>query len=201
MDGFGLQTTTPPSSANGAAPAGCITADCTKLGVGIEVQVPSAFQNNVLNVYEDPGHAFVYIRESGRITAILSFGPGERIGAGNKRIFQNGNLRGNAHWPLSGMANTWEFPISSQQMNDAKQAMADFRAHVPNYTPHEQCTTAALSIAARAGVSLPSGVGPVIAINPRLFSDNLANPYHLNQQMTQRYGAPTVVDTNSFPPP
>jgi len=38
-----------------------------------------------------------------------------------------------------------------------------FKANPPNYTPTFQCTSAAVSMAAKIGVSLPSGVGPTKA--------------------------------------
>ena len=182
-----------------------------KLGIGIEPIDPAAVQNNVLNVAVDTGHTFVYIRNLGVVTTMLSFGPGSQIGPNNIVQFLRGNLPGNAHWPLTGSTNTWEFPISTGQMNTAKQAISDFKAHVPNYTTTMQCTSAALSIATTAGVSLPSGVGPVIARESRtwrghtvgvtLWHGDVANPYHLNKQMTEAQGAPTVVDTGTFPAP
>jgi RHS repeat-associated protein len=171
------------------------------IGIGIEVPADSAVSNNTLNAAADPGHTFVYFRDaSGTITALLSFGPGEPIGATNKQRFTNGDIPGNANWPLGGNANTWEFRISSAQMNAGVQAIAQFRQNVPNYTPTRQCTSAAVTIAKRAGVNLPTGVGPVIAraYGRTLYRANTPNPYHLNRQMTARYGAPTVVNTSVF---
>lgn len=172
---------------------------------------PSAVHDNVLNVAVDPGHAFVYIKSLGQVTSILSFGPGSPIGPSNIVQFLRGSLSGNAHWPLGGSANTWEFSIDKEHTDAAKKAISDFKDHVPNYTITSQCTSAALSVAAKAGLNLPSGVGPVIARESRvvrgheigvtLWSGNVANPYHLNQQMTEKYGSPTVVDTGTFPAP
>jgi len=182
-----------------------------KLGIGIEPVDPSAVHNNVLNVAIDPGHAFVYIKNLGQVTSILSFGPGAQIGPSNIVQFLRGGLAGNAHWPLGGSANTWEFPIDKEHTDAAKKAISDFKQNVPNYTITSQCTSAALTVAAKAGLSLPSGVGPVIARESRvvrgheigvtLWSGNVANPYHLNQQMIQSYGSPTVVNTGTFPAP
>jgi RHS repeat-associated protein len=174
-----------------------------KLGIGIEPPDPSAIKDGVLNVAVDPGHTFVYLKQLGSVTSILSYGPGEPIGTSNKSQFLKGTLKGNAHWPLSGSANTWKFPITAAQMNTAKQAITVFKSNVPNYTPQFQCAAGALSIAAKADVSLPSGVGPVIAreYGITFWSGNVANPYHLNQQMTAAHGAPVVVNTNSFPTP
>jgi hypothetical protein len=102
-------------------------------------------------------------------------------------------------------------PPASGQLNTASQAISQFKQNVPNYTTQMQCTSAALSIAAKAGVSLPRGVGPVAARESRtvaghqigvtLWKGNVANPYTLNQQMTAAHGAPTVVNASSFPIP
>jgi hypothetical protein len=82
-------------------------------------------------------------------------------------------------------------------------AIAAFKGHVPNYTPNVQCTSVALSIAAKAGVNLPNGVGPVTAkaYGLTFYNSNVANPYHLNKQMITAHGAPTVVNANGFPTP
>jgi hypothetical protein len=175
-----------------------------RLGIGIEVPKSSAVRGNVLNVAEDSGHTFVYLRDqTSKVVSILSFGPGQQIGASNKDQFKNGNLPGDAHWSLSGSASTWESTITGPQLTVGKQAITDFKAHVPNYTPHVQCTTAALSIAKKVGLTLPSGVGPVVAeaFGRTFFRGNIANPYHLNQQMTAMYGPANVVSTSTFPAP
>jgi hypothetical protein len=78
------------------------------------------------------------------------------------------------------------------------KAIADFKAHVPNYTITFQCATAALSIAQKVGLTLPSGIGPVTAPG---HNQNVANPYHLSQQMTKRFGPPQVVGASAFTPP
>lgn len=83
------------------------------LGIGVEVPANSAVQNNVLDVTADPGHAFAYLKDSsGNITSTLSFGPGGWIAA-NLTAFQNGNLPGNANWPIKGSVSTWESTITS----------------------------------------------------------------------------------------
>jgi hypothetical protein len=163
-----------------------------------------AFTNNVLIVAIDTGHSFAYLRESGTVTSILSFGPGAEITGDNVGAFLSGTLPGDAHWRLHGSVNTWEFPITSQQMSAGKQAIDRFKSHVPNYTVQMQCTSAALFIAAAAGVSLPTGAGTVIYRNsngPTLYTGVMANPYQLNQQMTGTYGAPHVVSYSTFPSP
>jgi len=174
-----------------------------KLGIGIEVPSPSAVRNNVLNVAVDAGHVFVYLKDSsGKVVSILSFGPSKNV-AFNQQLFKSGGLPGNAHWKLTGSANTWESTITLPQLTAGEDAITDFKAHVPNYTVDMQCTTAALSIAQKVGLTLPDGVGPVIAreMGTTYFSGQMANPYHLNQQMTQMYKSPQVVNTSTFPAP
>lgn len=66
------------------------------------------------------------------------------------------------------------------------------------------CATAALSITRKVGLTLPDGVGPVIAEDlGRVYlpQTDAANPYHLDQQMRKMYGNPQVVNTSSFPAP
>jgi hypothetical protein len=93
--------------------------------------------------------------------------------------------------------------ITAPQLSAGKQAITDFKAEKPNYSPYFQCTDAALSIAKKTGITLPDGVGPVIAekFGKNYFSGNLPNPYHLSQQMTKMYGPPQVVSASSFPAP
>jgi hypothetical protein len=167
------------------------------MGIGIEVP-PSS------NVANDPGHTFIYLQDgSGNVVSMLSFGPGTPIGATNKGQFEGGNLPGNAHWPLGGSASTWTFAITPQQLAAGEKAISDFKAHVPNYTPNMQCTSGALSIATKMGVSLPSGVGSITAreYGHTFYSGTVANPYTLNQQMTARFGPGKVVNTSVFPAP
>lgn len=112
-------------------------------------------------------------------------------------------MPGNAHWKLQGSVNTWESYITLPQLTAGEQAITDFKANVPNYTTDFQCTTAALSIAKKAGLTLPDGVGPVIAeeLGQVAFSGSIPNPYHLNKQMTALFGPPQVVSASSFPSP
>jgi hypothetical protein len=78
-----------------------------RFGIGVEAPADSAVTNGVLNVAKDTGHTFAYIKDAnGNVVAMLSFGPGQPIGASNKGEFKSGDLPGNAHWPLSGNANT-----------------------------------------------------------------------------------------------
>lgn len=62
---------------------------------------------------------------------------------------------------------------------------------------------AALSMIRKVGLTLPDGVGPVIAedLGTTYFKGDMANPYHLDQQMRKMYGNPQVVNTSSFPAP
>lgn len=84
------------------------------------------------------------------------------------------------------------------QFKAGAKAIADFKANVPNYTMAFNCTTAALSIAQKAGLTLPSGVGPVTAPG---HNQNVANPYHLSQQMRSQFGPIQIVGASVFAPP
>jgi hypothetical protein len=175
-----------------------------RFGVGIETPDSSAVTNGVLNVAKDPGHTFGYIKDAaGNIVGILSFGPGEPIGATNKGEFKSGDLPGNSHWNLSGNVSTWETPITNGQMAAGMSYIAGFKANTPNYTPGLQCTTATLGLASAMSVNLPSGVGPVIARSYGItaFSSNVANPYQLGRDMTRAFGPPLVVPSGIFPRP
>jgi RHS repeat-associated protein len=186
----------------------CTPDTCDKLGIGIEEPKPSAVTNGVLNVADDPGHTFVYLmRANGKFDSMLSFGPGAQI-TWNKDLFRSGMLPGNVHWPLKGLASTWESYITSDQLNSGSQAIANFKAQRPRYTPTFNCTFAALSIAKGIGLTLPDGVGPVEAIDDlgtrhdlgdNQFTRRIANPYQLTVEMKQQFGPPSVVNTGIFP--
>ncbi len=174
-----------------------------KLGIGIEIPKPDAVTKNVLNVARDPGHTFVYLKDvSSTVVSILSFGPGMSI-PDNKIMFQSGNMPGTGHYPLEGNASTWETFISDGQLKTGEQDINNVKASPPNYTEAFNCTSGALSIASKIGITLPNGVGPVIArkFGYTAFSGNEANPYTLNQQMTAAYGSGRVVSTSAFPAP
>jgi RHS repeat-associated protein len=175
-----------------------------ELGVGVEVPKPKALHNNVFNPLVDYGHTFLYLKDDyGAIVSVFSFGPVEPAPPNEFDLFKTGNLPGNGHWDLKGNANTWSFPISEKQLSAGESDISAFKASPPNYTPIFQCTSAAVSMAAEIGVPLPSGVGPTTArkYHHTFYSKPVANPYHLNQQMTVEDGTPTVVNTSSFPPP
>jgi RHS repeat-associated protein len=177
-----------------------------KIGIGVEVPKASAVNHGVLNLFEDLGHTIVYFKDApGTIVSLLSFGPGEGgVDASDAGRFLKGQLSGNAHWPITGTLSTWESNITSDQLTQGTHAIANFKAHVPHYTPTFNCTSAALSIAAGIGIGLPNGVGPVV-YRPRysiaLYKNSVANPYALSQQMTANFGPPDHADASSFPVP
>jgi len=178
--------------------------DHPMLGVGIELPAPKAVHNNVFNPAVDYGHTFLYLKgDYGDILSIFSFGPIDPAPPHELSHFLAGTLPGNGHWHLDPVANTWSFPISEDQLFNGVIDIDAFKANPPNYTPTFQCTSAAVSMAAKIGVSLPSGVGPTKARKylHTFYNGQVANPYHLNQQMTSEFGPPTVVNTNTFPNP
>jgi RHS repeat-associated protein len=179
------------------------SASSATLGIGIEVPVGSAVKDGVLNVATDPGHVFVFLKDStGKVVAMLSFGP-DAPPADNKTPFKNGDLPGNVHWKLEGEVSVWQSNISSKQLTAGMQLIADFKVDKPHYTIELQCTTASLSIAKKVGLTLPNGVGPIIARRGpiQIYSGNVANPYQLSQQMRAQFGTPETVRASSFPVP
>ena len=187
-----------PKPAALAPPAPSASTQSPKLGIGIEAPNKKAVSKDGLNVAVDTGHTFVYIKDAkGNIVSIHSFGPAKPIGS-NKTDFKEGKVGGNPKWPLQGLVNTWEFDITSEQFDAGVKAESDFKKNPPNYTSTCQCTSTSVTAAAAAGVNLPDGIGHVKAqsYGYSAFSGNLANPYHLNQQMEAAYGAPTVVNSS-----
>jgi len=176
-----------------------------KIGIGIEVPGPDAVQHGVLNLAKDTGHTIAYLKDAqGTIASLLSFGPGDDgITAANANQFLSGRLPGYAHWPITGTLSTWESDITSNQLTQGEQAIANFKAHPPNYTMAFNCTSAALSIAAGIGISLPNGVGPVVyrTYHVTLHNDRVANPYTLSVQMAAQFGNPDHAAAASFPRP
>jgi hypothetical protein len=177
-------------------------------GLGVERPANQAVGPNGLNPAIDPGHTFGYlISPSGSSTSVFSFGPGHPIGAMNKNEFLGGHLSGNAHWPLHGPATVLQWPITPQQYSNGINYLTNFQLHTPNYTPSNQCSSAALDFL-RNGVGLtniPSGVGPVvvppttalgISINGG-YSNQLPNPLSLFNSMTGGVSVPTTI----FPHP
>jgi len=152
-----------------------------------------------------PDTPIAYLKDAqGTIASLLSFGPGDDgITAANANQFLSGRLPGYAHWPITGTLSTWESDITSNQLTQGEQAIANFKAHPPNYTMAFNCTSAALSIAAGIGISLPNGVGPVVyrPYHVTLHNDRVANPYTLSVQMAAQFGNPDHAAAASFPRP
>jgi hypothetical protein len=174
-----------------------------RFGVGIEVPKSSAVQNGVLNVASNPGHAFAYLRDStGKVVSVLSFGPKLSI-MWNPRLFTSGKMPGNAHYPIDENVSTWESRILAPQLQHGEDVIAAFKKNVPNYTWSTQCTSVTISIAQQTGITLPDGVGPVVAEGGviEVARESVPNPYKLSEQMKALYGPPQVVSPSAFPNP
>jgi RHS repeat-associated protein len=172
-----------------------------KLGIGIEPPGSTAVINGVLQPEWDTGHTFVYLEDSNsKIVSILSFGPLGGINGwnGNLARYYAGTLPGNVNWPIKKNVNTWETRITLPQLTEGEFLIASTKSHVPNYTPSIQCTSISLLIASEVGVNLPNGVGPVLGAAKEYSVSNVPNPYTLNKQMTQLYGAPQVRPPSYF---
>jgi RHS repeat-associated protein len=173
-----------------------------KFGIGIEPPSPNAVVNGVLNPSEDTGHTFAYIKDdAGNITNLISVGPSDPIGALNKNSYLNGTLGSVSNWPLSGQVSAYEWDIKGDQLKQCKAAFDDKKKKPGNYSPTNQCTSAAISVGNQCGINVPNGVSPVAVppIKPIFdgYSNNLPNPYGLQQQLNQTM-KPTVAPSSTF---
>jgi hypothetical protein len=69
------------------------------------------------------------------------------------------------------------------------------KASPGNYTKENQCTSSAINLANQCGINVPNGISPVKASG---LSDNLPNPYGLQQQLNNTM-APVSVPALNFP--
>ena len=173
-----------------------------QFGIGIESPSAKAIANGVLDPSIDPGHTFAYLAtDSGNIISVYSMGPAHTV-AFNKESFLNGTLGGVSDWPLNGKINTYNWKISGDQLGQCKSAFDAKKANPGNYSPTNQCTSSAISLANQCGINVPSGVSPVaIPAIPYVFdgySNNLPNPYGLQQQLNQSM-TPVVIPSSKFP--
>lgn len=174
-----------------------------QFGLGIETPKSSAVANGVLNPNDDPGHTFAYLmNNNGQVTNLLSVGPASRIGARNKNSFLNGTLGAVSNWGISGQISTYQWNMTPQQYAQCMHAFNQMKQNPGNYSPSNQCTSAAVSLAKKCGINVPSGVSPVNvpAIFPIFngYSNNLPNPYGLQQQLNSTM-TPSVVPASFVP--
>ncbi len=171
-------------------------------GIGIEPPAANAIVNGVLNPAEDPGHTFAYLaNDKGEITNVLSVGPSSPVGALNKNSFLNGTLGAVSSWPIAGQVSTYQWDITPQQYAQCQGTFSQVKKNPGNYSPTNQCTSAATSAAKQCGVTVPSGISPVrVPPIPLIFngySNNLPNPYGLQQQLNKTM-TPTIVPASRF---
>ncbi len=154
-----------------------------KFGLGVEIPKPSAItSDDHLNVYEDTGHTFAYLKKNSTITDILSFGPGEQIGLFNIRSFLKGTLPGKVDWPLQDAAYK-EWLVSESGYKNAQKFFNDTKAKPGNYSVYNQCTSVALSAGHAAGAPVPDGIGVTESPLPGYKNLSVPNPWHLSQQL------------------
>ena len=167
------------------------------IGIGIEPPNSSAITGGVFNVYADPGHTFAYLlNANNQITSVVSVGPAQTISYGpfgNKTAFQNGTLPGRSNWQITGMVYTYQWNLNAQQYQQCLAVFQSVQQNPGNYSPTNQCTSAAISVAQRCGINAPNGVSPVqvAAFGQTFYTGNLPNPYGLQQQLNQIM-APTI---------
>ncbi|MDO8704977.1 MAG: RHS repeat-associated core domain-containing protein [Sulfuricaulis sp.] len=172
------------------------------LGIGIEPPIASAIVNGVLNPAEDPGHTFLYLmNDKDQITNVLSVGPSSPIGALNKNSFLNGTLGAVSNWSITGQVSTYEWDITPKQYAQCQKTLNQMKKNPGNYSPTNQCTSAAISAAKQCGVNVPSGISsvqvPPIPLIFKGYSNNLPNPYGLQQQLNKTM-TPKIVPDSTF---
>ncbi|MCR4308239.1 MAG: RHS domain-containing protein, partial [Candidatus Berkelbacteria bacterium] len=172
------------------------------LGIGIEPPIASAIVNGVLNPAEDPGHTFLYLmNDKDQVTNVLSVGPSSPIGALNKNSFLNGTLGAVSNWSITGQVSAYEWDITSKQYAQCQKTLNQMKKNPGNYSPTNQCTSAAISAAKQCGVNVPSGISPVqvppIPLIFKGYSNNLPNPYGLQQQLNKSM-TPKIVPDSTF---
>ena len=172
------------------------------LGIGIEPPAASAIVNGALDPSEDPGHTFVYlVDDNGKITNILSVGPSSPIGPLNKNSYLGGKLGAVSNWPITGQVSTYQWDITDKQYAKCDNILNAKKKNPGNYTPTNQCTSAAISAAKQCGVNVPNGISPVrvAPITPIFsgYSNNLPNPYGLQQQLNKTM-TPIIVPASRF---
>lgn len=165
-------------------------------GIGIELPKANATASGVLDLNVDTGHTFAYAKDAtGRVSSIISFGPGTPIGFSNKRQFLKGNLPGNTSWPLHGDVHTFEWYITPEQYMHGEQWRYDYFNNPPNYSPDSQCTSVAVEAGNAYGVPLPDGVSPVSSYG---IKKDYPNPYGLYEQLKKKK-TPNIIPATSFP--
>jgi RHS repeat-associated protein len=179
-----------------------------KFGIAIEPVKPSAVENGVLDLKEDTGHTFAYLRDAnGNVTKLMSFGPSEPIGVFNMSEFKNGQLDGKSAFPIGGEIKTWEFSMSQSSYNQCVSKFDNLNGNPPNYTPDYQCTSAAVQLARDCGMTaqqIPDGkstvhVDPIPIVLPNGYNKTVANPYGLQTQITTATGnSGTTKTKNDF---
>jgi RHS repeat-associated protein len=173
-----------------------------QFGIGIEPPASNAISNGVLNPSIDPGHTFAYLMNTkGQVDGVLSVGPSSPIGAMNKNSFLNGRLGAVANWPITGRVSTYQWDMTQQQYTHCLTLLNQMKSNPGNYSPTNQCTSAAISLAKKCGINVPSGssavnVPPIFPIFNG-YSNNLPNPYGLQQQLNKTM-TPTILQGTQF---
>ena len=139
--------------------------------------------------------------DNGKVTNVLSVGPASRIGPTNKNRFLNGTLGAVSDWSITGQIYAYEWNIPSKQYASCMGILDEAKKNPGNYSPENQCTSAAISAAKQCGVNVPSGVSPVqvppIPLIFKGYSNNLPNPYGLQQQLNKTM-TPKIVPDSTF---
>ncbi|MDA3134859.1 hypothetical protein EGT71_08545 [Atlantibacter subterranea] len=173
--------------------------------VGFEVNHPEAFQNSVLNLSKDFGHAFFYVTRRSAVSGydivdtFFSFGPAG-IGQGGKvTTAYNGTRPGDTQYLIKEKVKMFRLRISKAQAEKIKENANQFTTDVNNRkifyntSLNDTCAETAKDILSSSGVSTPDGHGTVIGtgnifIDLTIYNLALVNPYMWFKNFQTHYG-------------
>ena len=161
---------------------------CCTIILFVDMPMPEAVENNVLNVDEDTGHTWVELHGDGN-PIVFSVGPLPG-GISSAKDFRDGKCEGVTDWDTESHRATAvqkEWKLTKQQCDKAKKIIQTKKETRFKYTPEYQCTTAALELLNAIPVNPPplEGRGHVVAkrMGITFWEGIVANPYHLGKQI------------------
>lgn len=156
---------------------------------------PGDVEGGEVDIWEDTGHALVFVEEVGVQRTILSVGPDGPI-LDDPKVFLEGALPAIPDWPIypddTYFLFTWE--ISADQYLAGLAQIHNYQDNAGCYTAFRNCSSAAANVVRSLGITMPSGIGPVQGIP--LFS--FPTPYHLARELWGIGLTPQIVHGYDF---
>jgi len=165
------------------------------LTVGFEVNHPRAFVDGVQDLSIDYGHAFFYVTKNDIVDVFFSFGPKGFAAQGKITDEYSGARPGDTSYSITEITRLFRLKISEEMAIKVKKKADRFTAKVNAGTEHyyafmnDTCAETARDILKEAGVSTPSGSGPVKGVG----SDGITtmgtfvNPYKWHFDFSEKY--------------